>query len=348
MTRAQLSMQFNWIFVLVAGISFFIFFIMIARSNIISGQQGDALAIADALESTFKDMRASREAGRLLDDLPHIEIDMLCDGSGTRMIVGESGAEKDLRTLLLFAPERLYDDELAIFTQPLDIPFPVDNLLYLTDLDHEYLFIDDAAGYAQRMHHAMPNISAAHVSGAADVRFGGLPHYTIIAFDRHDNPLNPAAIKPSAGSEVVLIVFEEQPYTGSDLLSSIAKVKFYRGHPDLVLVGESMALTMPMMIGAAMAGSKERYECLLSPALERVATQSSLVLERSEAIGERLRELNSPCAPYYANVENGVRSILDDAQEATLQNALRELATHQRMLDEVQHDLSIMRCPLVY
>ena len=147
--RGAIEVQFNWIFILIAGIVILGFFLSIVNKQKHIAEDQVSASIRINLGAVLTGTSAaSATASRI--NIPNIDIIYDCDG----YIVGRADA---IRTKTSFAPSLVKGPVIISWTRDWHMPFRVTNFLYITSPFVKYIFVNDSAGVAEHIYNALPN-----------------------------------------------------------------------------------------------------------------------------------------------------------------------------------------------
>lgn len=139
--KSQVSIQFNWIFVIIAGAFILMFFLMIVFKNIGSSDVRVSRKVVDQLVAIFAGSEVATSTAQEID-LPKMQLNFVCDefGSSEFNIEG-SGINKQIPASIVFAPDRIEGDKMTTWSLDWSVPFRVANFLYVTSPLIRYYFI---------------------------------------------------------------------------------------------------------------------------------------------------------------------------------------------------------------
>jgi len=136
-SRGQVGIQFNWMFVLIAGgviLAFFVGFIAMQKD---SSNVALETTIAVDLDAIFTGARVSDGTATKVP-FPNIEINVDC--SSFRV----GSASRNLENSMLFSPASIKGRNLITWSKSWNYPMKVGNFLYLTTDNVRYIFVCDS------------------------------------------------------------------------------------------------------------------------------------------------------------------------------------------------------------
>ena len=292
--KGAIEIQFNWIFILIAGIIILGFFISVINKQKHIAEDQVSASIKINLGAVLTGTSAARDTASRIN-IPNIDIIYDCDG----YIAGRSDA---IRTKTSFAPSLVKGPVIISWTRDWDMPFRVTNFLYITSPFVRYIFVRDGAGVAQYVYNALPNrtiMDKGEVKAFFSkelVEFGDINsikdqnHYKVRFIFFEDNPEDAdidglfggiknrdiTAVKIDAGSISKL--------EGVGVLTFYVKrgdeFKEYLGGGKSAYLGEASAF------GAIFADDPETYNCNMQRAFNTFNLVNTIYLEKVKALKE--------------------------------------------------------------
>ena len=129
--KAQISMPFHWIYIIVAGATILLFFIgFVTRQQVVADQQL-SVSVTQKLDGIFTGAALSEQTVNVID-LPELDFIFTCENDGvTGYQVGKKGTVRSLSLQPFFAPLALRTPQLVTWTLDFSMPYTVINLLLL-------------------------------------------------------------------------------------------------------------------------------------------------------------------------------------------------------------------------
>ncbi len=131
-TRAQVEIQFNWIYILVAGIVILAFFVGIVIQQKKSAETRLHADVQRTLQTIFTGAAVAQSTKQAIE-IPPSKLSFFCDASGASGVQIE-GAPVPFDTPIqpIFAPHELGTDKLVLWSLPYEMPFRITNVLLVT------------------------------------------------------------------------------------------------------------------------------------------------------------------------------------------------------------------------
>jgi len=333
--------QFNWIFVLVAGFVIFLFIISIIFSQKHAADRQSSISAMNQITTILKSKQQTSDVYSETI-IPSTTMTFTCDEDTGIFNYKISDSERtDLPTAILFAPAELSTNKLLIWSQAFNTGFPVSVFTYLTTSDSVIIIYYNSQdtstnpdpqiqGYASTIFDDLPsNITKTMSTKLHD--YDGYKHEKIVCIEG-DCPSQNGA---SGGKDYMMIT------PGDNGLYNYGNVTFYKnGHIDEKLP----YFTKAGLYGAIFSYSPQYYNCQMSRALKQFEFKRSLVEKRLNLL--------------YTDIDNNdckttIRVALDRAvipmSNATLNSDnVTFMDDTMKNLDSWNTDLTLSSCPKIY
>ncbi|MCF7861069.1 hypothetical protein K9M79_02400 [Candidatus Woesearchaeota archaeon] len=288
--KGVIEVQFNWIFIIIAGaIILIIFFSIIDMQNDIQ-ERSIANTIMMHLQSIITGAKESSNTIHFID-IPKTDIRFSCHSDLCTQIGCTSSYSIDnsnqnhISIEPIFASDLVRGKILVTWSKPWYFPFEVTSFLYTTTPEFRYIFYDSGGSAIEQLYEELPdklsktlttNMSLEHENNYK-VKFifyeeTGLTSKELPAFTEKLHPLDVTAIniKPV-----------------EDGIDGFGIVEFYKRANDqnkFELEGESFYLKEASLVGAIFAEDQNFYECTLTKALIRLSSIVDVYINRSETL----------------------------------------------------------------
>ena len=132
MKKAQMSMPFHWIYVMLAGGVILFFFIGIASRQKTASEEQLSVTLAQKLDSIFTGAAQTKQTFEAIE-LPSLDLYFFCDkDDASSYSVGNEGSLRPSPVQPLFAAQRIrVDPRLNVWSTSFRMPFQIINLLML-------------------------------------------------------------------------------------------------------------------------------------------------------------------------------------------------------------------------
>ena len=315
--KGVVEIQFNWVFILIAGSVILLFFVNLAmnyRSGAETQLASNILLELGSLASS------SLQSGNTAQEIEFggLELSVRCNSDNC----GELGCDQEFdfagRGLAspawmdlepIFSSRYLEGDHIITWSLPWQAPYKVTNFLYLTNPDHKFYFVyeeedDDSfrlAGNIYNLFQQNRYVDAELISNEemSEVRYRG-EHYIkfIIFFEGDVN--NPPEEILSSPFDVLFVIPDSSKI-------DFGAVKFSRVE-DLDLVPDDDAeysyVGMNMLVGAIYSHSYDDYRCNVRKTMLKFENMNQIIYERIKFLHENCGSDSdlfcSGCSNFYA------------------------------------------------
>lgn len=352
--KAQTQVQFQWVFVLIAGAIILAFFVSLSvwyKSN-------QELKLEDTvvlkLKSLFTTAMESPRTAMPLQ-IPEMNIKFSCDFSscGGHSCASEfsgGGVSSAIETDVLFAHTNLKSNMLVTWSLPWAVPFPVTNFLYVTNDKMRYILI--------------------HSMDTDDIRLAGLVNDEL----QQNSYLNKQFISQEElnslenfNEDFVRIVYFgntlptslraelEALYAGNDF--DILQVYWDAANGpgtadentgDLLFDGETSPMYyagIPQLIGAIFSPSGSVYQCNMFKTVFKLLTVATNYRNAARYYETALPPDKQYCNAYYVAMIDSLDTIISEAGASA---DFEEMGPQIQNLKDTNNNLVIKDCPRLF
>ena len=136
--KGVIEIQFNWIFILVAGSLILLFFFGIIRWAYTSSAESSSTTISNYIDSLLTGTAVTEKTVNKVT-IPFKKLEFTCTG----IRVDNSQNQKNIRNKIIFAPSRLEKNQMITWSLSWDVPFRITNFLFVSSPLIRYIFIGD-------------------------------------------------------------------------------------------------------------------------------------------------------------------------------------------------------------
>lgn len=133
MQKAQVSNQFNWLFVAIAGGVILLFFLFIITQMQAAGEAKLQAVVLGNMDAILTGSQVSPNTLNRIESTGRLQFDITCRDGNSRMSVPSTFSEVDLARKIIFTPGSIGSQELYIYVIPIDSPMRVDNAIHFSD-----------------------------------------------------------------------------------------------------------------------------------------------------------------------------------------------------------------------
>jgi hypothetical protein len=345
-SRKGFELQFNWMFVLIAGAVFLFFFFLIIRGQVSVSDEDSSLQAQSDFGFILRSSQGSRESEKKIPFNSRIEFSCR-DGVPSYGAPGSPFFE-NYQYLVLFTPHIADSSQLLFKTMSLKAPFAAASLSYLTTGQVSYVFLDDGL-QSKYLFSSLPQDStrAFHtgsVSSLEDHNFDQV----VIVFDA--SKVSPSDVLNSnlpffaQNRHDVISLVEYENAGGTP--GSFGTVRFYTySDAGFSLVGESYYFSQLELLGAVYSGSYELYSCEADKINARLGLISELYSRRAAALSSSYPS----CGPIYTSMIAELDEVKLAAKEPyTISSAQRLFESSQNVHSFNLKLVDTTSCALLY
>lgn len=250
-------MQFNWIFVLIAGAAILIFFASIIIKQKSITQSSTNIEMIKQMENVIAGASISTDIIVPLE-IPNFEIKISCN----KVSVGVSSSQ--YQNLILFAPSSIKGNRIVTQTQAFKEPYRSTNLLFITSTQVRHILIGND-NLAKEINRTLPLELDKEIHDAYDAsKIKNFNNYKIrfISFNTNIPPSIPNLLSKMADEDVTALKVSGDSEKGT--------IDFYAKKGSLFeLAGSTSYIGKPSLIGAVYTDSIELYRCNMKNVFSR-------------------------------------------------------------------------------
>lgn len=302
----QIGIQFNWIFIIIAGALILSFFVMIVtRQRDLAEKKLAADLLAD-LDMIITGQAVSPGSSKLLD-MAELELSFSCEDYSIKEVPRTSG------NAILFSPSKIKGSKIIAWTLEWDMPYRTANFIYITVPEIKYYFIDPTGtGIGNEIKSEFPETIDIEVLGSdteLPPEFEESQRIRIVYF--RGPPLSTLVDLPNAGldkfkDEQVSVLYLDllENMDASDF-NGKTEMHFWKKKGDTSIIRQSdpvnpfPAIKKETLYGAIFTDDYELYVCNMGKALKKLEVVTEIYKGRVKSIVDNL-DSDDPCIPYYA------------------------------------------------
>src|SRR3989338_8645926 len=149
MNKKAFEMQFNWIFVLVAGAAILLFFTVVVVKQRSVSETSTKTTVLKSIEAIITGASISTDTINIIN-IPSSDIEISCN----RVSLGS--LSRQYQSLILFAPSLVKGNRLITQTLAFSTPYRATNLLYITSPQLRYIIIGNT-NLANEINKSLPS-----------------------------------------------------------------------------------------------------------------------------------------------------------------------------------------------
>lgn len=299
-SKKGFELQFNWIFVLVAGGVFLGFFFLVIKNQLGSAAVEKSVGQQSDLGFLLRASQGSRSTEKLVY-LPGSFIFSCEDGVSNYYSEGSTYIEQ-YNYLAVFSPQKIDAKDLILKTESLKAPFAAMPIVYLANREIEYLFMSDGLQLT-RLFYGLPenvtrSVITVPISSYPDRNFDSL----IIVADEDSSSMVlgqtlSSFVPRRYGAVSLVVVLPEGGVAGN-----YGRLRFYEyTSSGFSLTGESYYFTQEQLLGAVYSGRKDLYSCQFDKTIDRLSVIAKLHSRRAAAL-QTVYATNAQCNLKYSSI----------------------------------------------
>ncbi len=332
MNKKAFEVQFNWLFVLIAGAAILLFFTVVVIKQKSVSETSTKATVLKSIEAIITGASVSIDTINTID-IPSSNIEVSCGRISLGII------SKQYQNLVLFAPSLIKGDKLITQTLAFNAPYRATNLLYVTSPQLRYIIIGSnnlakeinktlPSELRKEFYLAMPEIKNTNNYRIKFVFFDNIPDFPKSLEKMPDSDV--AAIKVSGNSEKGTIEFWQKEKS-----SWLAK-------------GTSSYIGKSALIGAIYSATLEMYECNMQNVFSRLNLVTKIYIERTKNLmqkAESSRQLQ--CNQFYSNALTQLNNIHEASSNFNMEN-VNTITDASKSLASENKNAQIYSCTLIY
>jgi hypothetical protein len=312
--NGQMTMTFNWIYVLIAGGIILLFFVGLVVKQKASSEQKLSYDITRILESIITAATVSEQTKNFIDTSGLVDytinFDCEIDGGSFKNIFSGYGLDTTSATVetpieAIFAPKKVSAPEIVVWSLPYELPFKVIDLLMLTSSNTKYYVLADPSStdsFLTELQNITDDLNFEFVESFDEMEVGSNYHIRIVDFDYlpvFDTITDGGPIPP------LLEELSEDQVSAVSFMADGTVNYYYREENDFQIENVWGAIHIFSLdpeerdaakYGTIFAGGADEYMCNMMKAFKRLEIVSDVYLDKFEQLKE-----------YYT--ENGVHDL---------------------------------------
>ncbi|MEK6984478.1 MAG: hypothetical protein AABX33_07935 [Nanoarchaeota archaeon] len=335
--KRGMEIQFNWIFVLVAGAAILLFFTsLVVKQRGVSETSAKA-TVLKSMEAIIIGTSVSTDTIKTIN-MPNSNIEIGCN----RVSVG--GISRQYQNLILFAPGLIKGNKLIAQTLPFNVPYKATNLLFMTNPQVRYIIIG-SNDFARDVYGSLPsNLKKEIYLSPPAIKNENNYKIRFIVFD---NSVNNIDLKSFPDSDVTALRIIGNKEKGT--------IEFYQENENRLLSqGQLPYITKSALIGAVYSDTKDLYECSMKNVFSRLRLTTDIYRGRTdkmiEEIGrsEEMRRSNRQAQCNQYSTASRELTKISAASSVFNNENINKISEAAEILINANDDAKKNSCPLIY
>jgi hypothetical protein len=363
MKKRAIELQFNWIFVLIAGAVILAFFFNVVQKQRSLSEQKLAITLAAQMDAIYAGALESKGTTQpLATPTPGIAFSCskVCE---CNFYIGKKATE--FRDKLVFAPALIKDQDAIAWAAEWKLPFRVANFLFLTSPAIKYYLIYEASNpqsrqVYQRMLRNIPKEVVQETLSSPGMVGAIMPQGYAAA------RLVFLGIEPANQETLDLREeFSHERVSGISIDTDLKSVIFYEKSDENLLQFNSytvpLALALPDLGDASLAGAfvaedHVMYGCMMKRAFDKLKLVAEISAKRAASLNQDLQQRQRIECVYVMQNLNAIataaQAVADapalSAQDARVAEAFTTILNTQGDLQRQNSNLILQSCPELY
>ncbi|MAE13499.1 hypothetical protein CMO92_02960 [Candidatus Woesearchaeota archaeon] len=281
-------MSFTWIFILVGGAVFLLFFVFLIKGMTSSSEREVSYAVGQNIDTVLRNTMKSPNTYKDLQ-IPDMDITFECDSvlGISNYEIGKSGMTQPTDELAIFTVKDFKGPEMHAWNQEFVLGYKITDLLMLNDGRSQFVFVEDTTGYAQELYDQFPLDDDVELdqrklkimSATTDIASTPFERTVFITVNgEHD-------VGPPSDSKSENVRIDIEPFSYG--LDGDGAVHFYYDDGGSWMSdGSSAYLTRPVLWAAIFSENAASFNCNMDKTMERFQFLTILAEKRREQIRE--------------------------------------------------------------
>lgn len=369
--KGQLNIQFNWIFVLIVGVSILAMLIAFTFNFSDSAETQVSVQLATQYETIFTSTLQQPGTGKEFSS-PNIELEFVCEAEENVHYYAINGiTAKDTPYDLIASTDRLSTTRMQTWALEWYAPFPVDTFLYVTSPQQEIIFYEPGNSrrlqilldlFPENFSHRVVNSSFMNAPTLASNR----ESYTFILFqDELTAPTDlpdPEELMqvPVERTQVIIIQAAQNTLLEYGALLFLDGESYREYYNDELITSEILSRTerylgQASLFASFFANTQEWYSCLMQKAFQRLEMTSQLLYYQAESLENSVDQLcynlliGDDSDPILYGIKYEAEALRLEAEKGYSVQSLNRAWSMYQNLQQKQARIATLRfCPLLY
>lgn len=332
MNKKAFEMQFNWIFVLVAGAAILLFFTVVVVKQKSVAEISTKATVLKSVEAIITGAGVSTDTTNIVN-IPNSDIEISCN----RISLGT--VSKQHENLILFAPSLVKGDRLITQTLTFSTPYRATNLLYITSPQIRYIIIGNS-NLAKEINKTLPSeLKKEFYTSAPEIK--NLNNYKIrfIIFD--DMIEFPKSLAKMPDFDVTAIKVNGDAEKGA--------IEFWQKDGNSWQAkGLSSYIGKSSLTGAVYEDTLDVYECNMQHIFSKLNFVTKIYIDKTKKLVQKVSSSRQiQCNQFYNNALAQLDSILSVSSSFNQEN-VNTLVNSANSLAGENKNAQIYSCTLIY
>lgn len=354
--RADVSAQFNWIFILIIGAIILTFFITIVSKQKTQAEEQISLNVVMAFKTILQSSIVKERVTQMIL-LPKYDMEFYCDidtctdqgcNSGYRV----KGSSIDISSdfMAIFSPEYIHGKKMITYSFDWNLPYRVENILILTTDNYRYVLINDSDQRKSALFLTVKpdNLTMDVVKESALSSIRDENHYNVRYIFFNKQTMSPAnMIQPDPGKvnvSAVNVVFDS---------ANFGHIDYYRlDQGSLSKTGTVNFFDNATMLAGIFSENQVYYNCNMIKAFNRAQRLSLIYAKKLSNLEEKYYNETEGCGFVFYK-KDPAQKIYDLSRAIIVKKSINQtdsqkLYESMQKLAEINKKARDMSCPVIY
>ena len=335
------TLQFHWIFILVAGALILAFFFSVATKQKSLSDEKLSLSLVQSVDTIFE-MAESSEGTSQTIPLPERGVSFTCS-KACDCYIQTGNARKSFGSNVVFAEDNIDSAQAVVWSLPWKVPFRAANILYVTDPETRKVVVYDNAeqmfsvAVVRKLQEIIPDnifLEYQTVGQFQTIDYDG-SDLTRVFFVGAINPFVPEGLR---NTNVQLVSVNPQTINFYDVSdSNIIPRGFVRYPEDIVWI-----------LAAIFAADYDMFTCGIKSALNRLNNVAEIFYQRSEALSEKTGNLGLVCWYPSEEIQQLITEDIYQLSDENLYGVIDKINNLRDVLKDRNDQLIQQSCPELF
>ncbi|MGM5481854.1 MAG: hypothetical protein ACQESF_00180 [Nanobdellota archaeon] len=361
--KGSVEIQFNWVFIIIAGSVLLMFFVKVAGNYKSSSEMEIATEVLDKVGSIASMGQLSSKSSSVIT-VKDLELRTQCIASSCN----EYGCDVDfdfqdmglpspvwMEMEPVFSSKHIKGGELIMWSLDWTAPYKVSNFLYLTSNGHKFVFVYDqdstgSESFARKAYQKFSENEYVDAVLVEESQLSTVPYNAeyLVKFLLFFDPSESLSPDP----EILRHHWDVEFFQG-DMKSGT--VWFSKDEADTKVRGKSYSYYgAPMLMGAIFSDSYEDYKCNVRKAMLKFIKMNSVYYNRADRLYDHFSSMDSAnpsslCQNYFgAELKNYIIGINSSINSSYDLDDVSALESNQDYIEEKNQQALQKDCPRIY
>ena len=333
MNKKAFEVQFNWIFVLIAGAAILLFFTVIVIKQKGVAETSTKATILKSIEAIITGAGVSTDTTNIIS-IPSSDIDISCNRVSLGIV------SKQHENLILFAPSLVKGDKLITQTMSFNVPYRATNFLFITSPQLRYIIIGSSS-LAKEINRTLPSdLKKEFYPQIQEIKNSN--NYRIRFIILSDMVEFPESLAKMPDFDVTAIKINGDIEKGT--------LEFWqKDRTSWQAKGSAPYIGKASLIGAVYTDDLEMYNCNMQNAFSRLNLVTKIYIDKTKKLvqKESVSASQIQCNQFYNNGLAQLSGIFSASSSFSHQN-VNVISDSAKSLAGENKNAQIFSCTLIY